>query len=286
MRVLLRGGLGNQLFGWAAGFSLATKHNARLILVTDRIRRTDFGVLDPRDYELDYFGQLSATSTFSKLIEKAGTTVAERPEKTGFLKPRRLFREAGFSFDSRFDSLAVPITLDGYFQSWKYFRGLEAQITSHLTLGASLSPRAESIVASFGDRPWIGIHIRRGDYTKIGTMTLPGYRYYEEATNYVRSIIGASKTIVFSDDIALARNVFPEADRYIGPDELPKAGDVLMTLARSDGLVAANSTLSWWAAFLNLNKSAPKIFPDKWFTDPDLDTRDLLPSEWRTITLG
>ena len=267
--VALRGGLGNQLFCWAAGFSLSAKLGRKLLLLGGKIRRTDHHILDPRTFELDYFGLEEATSwqNFSN----------------SYLKRKLEFRERGFEYDPRFEQIQEPVHLEGYFQSWRYFQDVQQLISDALISKMSFSPQANAVWQEIRHVPWVGVHVRRGDYEKVGVMALPDHNYYQSAIQRAQGLTGATEVFVFSDDISAARKVVPLADRYFGPDEVSRPGDVLNFLSRADALVGANSTLSWWAGFLNRRAQAPRIFPREWFSQNSEDLGDLLPPSWEKL---
>ena len=267
--VALRGGLGNQLFCWAAGFSLSAKLGRELLLLGGKIRRTDHHILDPRTFDLDYFGLEEATSwqNFSN----------------SYLKRKLEFRERGFEYDPRFEQIQEPVHLEGYFQSWRYFQDVQQLISDTLISKMSFSPQANAVWQEVRDVPWVGVHVRRGDYEKVGVMALPDHNYYQSAIQRAQGLTGATKVFVFSDDISAARKLVPLADRYLGPDEVSSPGDVLNFLSRADALVGANSTLSWWAGFLNRRAQAPRIFPREWFSQNSEDLGDLLPPSWEKL---
>jgi len=245
--VALRGGLGNQLFCWAAGFSLSAKLGRKLVLLGGKIRRTDHHILDPRTFELDYFGLEEATrwQAFSN----------------SHLRQNLEFRESGFEYDSRFEQIQKAVHLEGYFQSWRYFQDFQQAIWHALISKMSFSPQANAVWQEVRYVPWVGVHVRRGDYEKVGVMALPDHNYYQSAIRRAQGLTGAREVFVFSDDISAARKVVPLADRYFGPEQVSSPGDVLNFLSRADAFVGANSTLSWWAGFLNRRAQAPIIFP-------------------------
>jgi len=267
--VTLRGGLGNQLFCWAAAFSLSTRLERELVLLGGKIRRTDYHILDPRSFDLDYFGFREASrarSVWDLRIER---------------KP--IFRESGFDYDSRFEDIPGPVRLDGYFQSWRYFEAVQPAVRNLLTSRMELSLDPGDMRRRVKGERWIGVHVRRGDYEKVGIMALPGQDYYSAAVEKVQQLTGVTHVVVFSDDVVAARKVVPFADQYLGPAEVRNAGDVLNLLSQADGLVGANSSLSWWAGFLNREPESPKIFPKEWFTDSSVPTGDLLFPTWERI---
>lgn len=267
--VVLRGGLGNQLFGWAAGLSLAERLGTRLVLLGRAIRRKDHHILDPRTFELGYFGLAEASGVENFVVSR----FSQKP----------VFRERGFEYDPRFQEISEPVTLDGYFQSWRYFQAVQHLVKSSLLSRMSLTQQAREAWNDESENDWIGVHVRRGDYEKVGVMALPGPDYYSKAIARAKELTGAGKVCVFSDDILAARHAVPSADLYFGPGEISRAGDVLNLLSRSSALVGANSSLSWWAAFLGGGRQTVKLFPSNWFSDASVDCSDLLPPNWETI---
>lgn len=284
VRVRLRGGLGNQLFGWATGFALAERLGLGLEMLADRIPRSDHDILDPRHYELGYFGIDPSRVRRPVRLKRPNIKLLE-PLAQRLSGPSALFREEGFHYDSRFLSLAGPVTLEGYFQSWRYFSSVEAKVSSFLIDNAHYTPAAEAAISSLAAEPWVGIHIRRGDYMRVGTMATLMPSYYSAAVRLARDKTDAKRSVVFSDDIVAASAIFPRADCYIGTASMSVPGDVLMTLASATALVGANSTLSWWAAFLKAPNSGPIIFPVQWFSNREIDTADLLPPTWLRMPL-
>lgn len=267
VRVILRDGLGNQFFGWAAGFALATRRNTEFDLLPDRIRRDDYKILDPRVHELDYFG-LPATR---KRPEKPRSLIEATTRLVGGHITKRqqqlVFREEGFAFDPRFAAITELPVLYGYFQSWKYFEGLESQIIEQLSQPATLSAGAEHLVESLDSNPWVRVHVRSGDYKKAGNL------------------VGSAEFTVFSDDPVEAHKLIPWADEYVAPERIQSAGNVLMRLAQAHAIVGANGTLGWWAAFLAKERESPLCFPETWFANEQIPTTDLLPPEWCRIPI-
>lgn len=269
MSVTLRGGLGNQLFCWAAGLALAERLGTRLILLGHSIRRKDHHILDPRDFELGYFGLREA----SRVEHLVASHFNQKP----------VFRERGFAYDTRFEEIFEPVKLDGYFQSWRYFHAIQPAVRDSLLSQMNLTEKARETWDGGSEGNWIGVHVRRSDYEKVGVMALPGKDYYSKAIALAKNSTEAKKVFVFSDDILAARNVVPFADRYFGPEVISTAGDVLNLLSRSRALIGANSSLSWWAAFLSQDSQTTKIFPANWFSDSSIDCSDLLLPTWKTI---
>lgn len=262
----LQGGLGNQLFIWAAGFSLAARIDGILTLDDALIPKLNRNRrLDRRKFELDYFNlRRSAMPSWMR-------------------NSWEVFFEEGFDYDSRFTTIESSVVLHGYFQSWRYMDGQQQRIQEFLLANARYSESLNAITRELGNDPWVGVHVRRGDYLRVGVLNIVGRDYYAEAIPAALAQSGAERFIVFSDDICLAREVVPGAARYIGGENLQSPADTLMLLSKAAAFVGANSSFSWWAAFLNKDPKAFKVFPKQWFSDSSVTCPDLLVESWRRL---
>lgn len=278
MRVTLRGGLGNQLFQWATGYSLAKRLGTKLFLHANRIEKIANREIDDRVYELGYFGL--EVSHLDEVLHPFRGIINSTLRISGKNRLSTVFKERSFQFEPELLSLRHPVTLSGYFQSWRYFEEDFYEIRQILVPTLSHQEHLNSIIAAMPSSDWIGIHIRRGDYLRIGTMSVLGSAYFKHATNALEESFPNVPRVVFSDDIESAREVFPGGHLYLGPGEVPSAGDSLMLLSMSRALVCSNSSFSWWAAFLNPDRHEKVIFPNTWFTHAEMKWDDLLLPEW------
>jgi hypothetical protein len=266
INVELQGGLGNQLFGWAAGFALSKKINVDLTLNTSN--------LIARKYELDAFRlseKIKLSNTKESRIQRMNLTEAT-------------FEEESFQYDERFESISKPKRLKGYFQSWKYFDDFQSEIRSLLYLKQESNDLKllSEITTAY---QVLGIHIRRGDYVGLEEYHgLTSSKYFNNAVQMIRKLSGFEKIMVFSDDIIVAREVFSEGDYYISSQELHSSPETLILMSRCKSFIGSNSSFSWWAGYIGSHNSEFCIFPRPWFTNPSINSRDLLPPNW--ITLG
>lgn len=265
--VELEGGLGNQLFGWAAGLNLARRLNLDLKL--------DCSNLIQRKLALDSFNLANDLEIYSKPKSKRHEIFAKR----------RLFEEANFKYDSRIIAISEAVTLKGYFQSWKYFDEISSEIRRLVTLRYE-SDQLNLVRREFREKKILAIHVRRGDY--VGLENHHGIttkQYYEKSIKIMNDLNSFSQTAVFSDDILAAKDAIPDADYYISENEINSPSETLIAMAECSALIGSNSSFSWWAGYLSDEVSKLRIFPRPWFTDESLDTRDLLPNHWLTIGL-
>jgi len=272
--LVLNGGLGNQLFGYAAGKSIEEKTG----LVCNFIRPGS----GDRPYELHNFG-IDAMVGSSIMSHPLNRTLMNR--FVNRLNPSKFrFFETSFAFDPRFYDDPAGKTLYGYFQSYRYFENIKDQMLNLPNLHIAFSRDFKVLEEKWVGENSVAVHVRRGDYVgKESYHGLASKRYFRLAKISILERNANAKFIVFSDSIDLAKDVFPNASAYISGENLFKPSENLILMSRMGGIIGSNSSLSWWAGFFN---QKPKIncFPDPWFANQQLDTRDLLPPDWKQIS--
>lgn len=167
-----------------------------------------------------------------------------------------------FQFAYIYAQARKGIIPDVYLQDPAHFAGFEDEIRS--LYGAGLEPV-----------DMVSIHIRRGDYVNNPFyVNLCETDYYEHAME----LFPGKKFLVFSDDRDFARTVFPDLEVYEGKDEVD---DFNMMASCSAGNIIANSSFSWWCAFVNPSKTKKVVSPINWYSD-GVD-RTKCPEEWLRI---
>jgi hypothetical protein len=265
--VELQGGLGNQLFGWATGYNLAQKNNAVLKLNTS--------ALIARKFELDKF-------QITKDIQIVNYKL--RNHRFNWIQ-NRIHAESGFAFDPGVMNVKCPVTLRGYFQSWRYFEEVSSSIRSSIRMDETTSDY-DKLSKMFEEGKYLCIHVRRGDYLQAQEHHgLTSKEYFHRAIEIATSVADINQIAVFSDDIESAKKLINSADLYISEKELPSSAETLLLMSKNEALIGSNSSFSWWAAYIGDSESRLRIFPRPWFAESKLDTRDLLPQNWLTIGL-
>ena len=273
--VELRGGLGNQLFGWATAFALSRRTQTPLELLSRSISAR-IGAADPRNFELDYFGLYSREVNPERRDSQSLFPWLRHARE-------RVVIESSFEFDPRILEIKEPVTLKGYFQSPLYFEDLRDEIVSFLWENAHVDAEVTRMADEFGHN-WTAVHVRRGDYERLQNVyTLPSADYYRDCLEAVRRNSGTTKSVVFSDNVDIARKLVPGAFQYVGPSDLPRVGDSLMLMAMATNIVGANSSLSWWAAYLQPQNLGLKVFPHPWFVGDSPSAKDLVMAHWTTM---
>ena len=277
--VTLSGGLGNQMFQLAAGRALALREKANLSADITPLLRYGQRTYGLGDFQLGTHVRLQAGATlrrFSRL---------RRLARQIFLG-EQLFKEASFAYDARILQARAPVRIDGYFQTERYFAEAAAEIR------ADFMPRAEKraginelAARLLPGQPTVSLHVRRGDYTDPAVMKvhgLIGTDYYERALQLIAEKSGSRVVCVFTDDPAWVReNLRLPPDARFVSEHTKSAMEDLMLMSRCSHHITANSSFSWWGAWLNPSQEKVVVTPREWFRpDSRLDTRDLRPAGW------
>lgn len=287
--IQLNGGLGNQLFQYATGRALALRNNCELLLDTSLLSRNTTHVT-PRDLELHHF-QVNGRVTTS--LESAGLILSRSmPVLSSLCSPWRVYVEKGKGYNANLLSLPDQTYLLGYWQSFLYFTGIANAVSAELQIAKPLSATSQAIAVEIDATNSVAIHVRRGDYVSLamaarfhGTLQLP---YYLAALARVREQVCDARYYVFSDDVDWCRKHLPISacnTLFVNHNTGNNAWQDLELMSRCRHHVIANSSFSWWGAWL-ADQRRPSvgrvvIAPNRWFAAvPDLDLSDRLPPHW------
>ena len=287
--VQLHGGLGNQLFQAAAGLSLAQRTGGQILFDLSRFRGNNIRqfALDGLPHGAGLFEGGRRTG-LAKLAAKARNALAGQK----VLPPRgwrgAVYEEAGSAFDLRFEQLAGEVLLAGYFQDLRYFAAVADVVRQGFDMRAVASPQAQALAAQLDGPNSIALHIRRGDYAANAAVAqahgvLPD-SYYEQALQQVRQAHPQSVLFVFSDDTTVADQKAALWDGTAMRGQ--SARDDLWLMSQCHHSIIANSTFSWWAAWLKKQPAGVTIAPARWFADERLNeslAQSLFPAEWMSL---
>ncbi len=273
--VRLEGGLGNQMFQYAAGRAVAARLGCRLVLDTTGLHAK--GLRTFRPLGLHRFRIEAEVDTLPRRALRACTPVRE-PSHT---------HAAGL-----LEAVQPGARLQGYWQSERYFVHERAALRREFALREPPDAVTQALAARIGaEAQATSVHVRRGDYVSDphaaafhGQCSLD---YYRAALQRLRQRHGALRLFVFSDDPAWVRQHFP----FEGPDgeaevveprpEAPELDLWLMSLCRHH--VLANSSFSWWGAWL-APREGQRLAPARWFAEAaGLDDRDMVPPGWERL---
>jgi len=263
--ISLIGGLGNQLFQYAIGRHLSIINQTDL-----RIDLTQFEKYKLHHYSLGHF---SIKESF--VSQKEMTNLYKVIEKSYF-------------YDPDFKSIGNNVLLNGYWQSEKYFFEIAEIIRGDLIINSELSVRGLEISKLIQSSNSVSIHVRRSDYV-VGTYTdqildALDVSYYHNAIDMISELNKDAFFFIFSDDQKWVKNnlVIKNPAMYVSHNTAERNYEDLYLMSLCKHNIIANSSFSWWGAWLNNNKEKTVIAPKCWFNKNarNISDVDLIPSAW------
>lgn len=167
------------------------------------------------------------------------------------------------------------IVLDGYFQNYKHIMPFKEDIINEFKFKFNILDKCSDIIGQYKNP--VAVHVRRGDYVKLPHYWVVTPEYIQSALEYFTD--DEYTFLIFSDDIQWCKEVFPEGVIFM---EGNNQFEDLCLMSLCDHNIIANSSYSWWAAFLNQNKNKKVIAPNMWFSEYK-DLSDLYPQDWKRI---
>jgi hypothetical protein len=294
--VRLAGGLGNQMFQYAFGRSLAHHLNSPLKLdlsfLADR-SPVETHVL--RDFSLDAFDLNVKAANFNK-NDASVYYYLSNPSVTAWKIRRKIsgctvYREQKDSwFDPEVFNLNGNLYFEGNWQSPKYFESIASIIREDFSFKRKISDDLRDIADEIHNSESICLHVRRGDYVWQPYANkfngVKGVDYFDSAISFILQTVINGKIYVFSDDIEwCVENIRFDLPVCFIEREYPNREHHeyfrLMSLCKHFAI--SNSTFSWWAAWLSQNFNKIVVAPKKWFEDSSIDTSDMIPDSWIEI---
>lgn len=281
------GGLGNQMFQYAAGRALSLKLRVPLKLDT----RDFLGYQLHQGFELNrLFNCSNEIATDKDLTELLGwqrvkflRRVLKRPQLKIF-RHKSFVVEPSFSYWNGINQLEGNGYLYGHWQSEKYFIEFAEIIRQDFTFKPPLSNQNSEIAKQISQSNAVSLHVRRGDYVTNSKNSFIGVcplDYFQKAIAYFKSQVNLPVFFVFSDDIEWAKNnlSLDNSTVFVSHNKgIESYNDMrLMSLCKHN--IISNSTFSWWGAWLNQNSQKIVIAPKKWFANGQ-DDADLIPLSW------
>ncbi|RNC68869.1 MAG: alpha-1,2-fucosyltransferase [Desulfuromonadales bacterium] len=291
--VRLNGGIGNQMFQYAAARRIAHVNSAPLKL--DLSWFQEKGPWTPRHFELRVFAlscEIAHSSEVRTLKSRRQNAVFRK--LPGFIKSR-LFHtnqthiiEKSYAFDPAILSLKGDVFLDGYWQSDKYFRDIETVLRADFAFREDMDDDNAKSANLIQASESVSIHIRRGDYVSLPAAQafhgLCPIAYYQDAVHRIRSQVANPTFFVFSDDMVWVKEHLKLGERvhYVDHNGPNRGHDDMRLMSLCKHHVIANSSFSWWGAWLSVNPDKIVYAPQRWF-NKDVKSRDNIPESWLCI---
>jgi hypothetical protein len=303
MKLIVRqlSGLGNQLFQYAAGLYYSGLLNAELSIVTDPSQNA-ISHGHPRPFLLSHFAvtakwrEMTAAERVMFFLESRGLNPASRRA----LKRHVLLRwqhiqlltedvEQRFRFQTKLpvDVGAHTVYLFGYWQVHNIAEKISERLRHEFALRDQPTGQTLEVLRSIRNTEnSVSLHIRRGDYTLAseGNVALP-FKYYSNAMHYMKQRLTNPTFFVFSDDIKFAKeNIDKNSPAvFVEHNDSLSAHEDLRLMSNCKHHIIANSTFSWWGAWLGTSKSKIVLAPRKWLVANCPTENDLIPSTWRLL---
>lgn len=278
VEVEMSGGVGNQLFQYAAAFALSRRVQAQLVLDTSWFRTA--GRRLSRNFQLTELVSLHdddvVISALHPFIRRLRSSV--RGDST--LTDAQIGPE-------RFRSLVTQrsIRMSGYWQSERYFEPIAQLLRDIIVVKRQAALESAEWVTASELSDSVGIHVRRGDYvSNRDTNTFHGVctaTYYEKGLEYVRKTRDVRRVFVFSDDIEWCKKELRlNADTFF-VDQMVGDPDQLKLMSFCSHHVISNSSFSWWAAWLGRTDNQIVVYPEKWFANGG--KLESMPEGWHSL---
>jgi hypothetical protein len=282
IRIKLTGGLGNQMFQFAIGFAIAKKNDVRLSLDLNYINRRQLF----NGFELEkVFNIYSKVSFLNKALSFQSINFKEILNKIDVTFYN--FKEPHFHYTSKILDIPKHSFLDGYWQSELYFKDYSKEIKKIFSFSDKLDEQNQLISNDIDQSNSISIHIRRGDFLlkRNDNHYINLKEYYLKAINESSKFFKNPKYFIFTDDPSWVTDNFVLDHSYfiVAVNQGAKSFyDMhLMSLCKSN--IIANSSFSWWGAWLNDKEDKIIYAPKSWFKDKSICTDNLIPNSWNII---
>ena len=262
------GRLGNQLFQFASTIGIARKAELEVVFPIENV--TNSVVEHFKDGKV-----LNITFDIPKVFNLNKNIIVPKSE----LNIKYTINEPHFHFDSTlFEKISDNTDLTGYYQSEKYFKHIQNELYDLLTFKDDIKEKAINIFPKVAGNT-VSIHIRRGDYVYLQQFhPLCTNDYYIKAANIFENI--NPYFIIFSDDITYCKELFGNSENILYIDNVDPYVDLCL-MSMCDHNIIANSSCSWWGAWLNKNKNKKVVAPKQWFGPAySHDTKDLYCKNW------
>lgn len=282
------GGLGNQMFQYA--FARAKSLRLRRGFCLDKSFlnvKKNKGEYTIRNFELDCFNLQYKTAGLVSVYLYRFLDIIFRKLN---LNQKIIEYEKTIKFDKDLVNSNASVFI-GYFQSEKYFQEYREQIIKDFQLKDTISKYSQDVLCDIEGNyeNSVSVHLRRGDYVSLqsasdvhGTCSVD---YYKKAIETIRGFKPAARFYFFSDDMNWVKKEFFNIDNSFFVEDSPdkKSFEDMYIMSRCHSNIIANSSYSWWGAWLNQNTEKVVIAPKEWFSKKEFCSEDIIPSEWMKI---
>lgn len=276
------GGLGNQMFQYSTAKALALVSKQKLILDVnmlnqDSLRSYDLGIFD------NITEEIASETLRNQLFPKRNLLSRKRVKQATI----HHYKEQHFNFDQRFLQLSGDNYLEGYFQSEQYFLHEEQKIRHSFNFPALRHHSTINDLKKINSTLSVSVHFRRGDYIQNPKVTnyhgICSDIYYLQSMRCIQKAHPKAHFFIFSDDIEWVKqqSFLKEFDHSLIENLTEKKDwEDMLLMSQCKHNITANSSFSWWGAWLNSYQDKKIISPKNWFNDKAVNTSTLIPTTW------
>ncbi len=295
--VQIMGGLGNQMFQYALGKHLSLKTGGEL-----KLDNTQFSWYKLHNYSLQHFDILPSFASsaeinrlrygvendlvarFIESLNRAGRFCAGK----NLVQPRTCLREDRMEFDRNVLKAPDGVYLEGYWQTEKYFREIRSVLLQDFAIVTPPDAENAALLERIRSSNSVSLHVRRGDYANNSRTQqiygCCGIDYYQAAIKSIQDRIENARFFIFSDDPDWAEeNLQIQGSLVVRGNDASKNYEDLRLMNACRHNITANSSFSWWGAWLNQNPQKIVIAPSRWALSSRLNSSDIVPESWERI---
>jgi hypothetical protein len=293
--IKIMGGLGNQLFQYAMARRLSLRRKATLHLDLSLLADKRDATHTHRYYGLGLFPALKGRPLDAVSEQQVVHTTQplyrlyNKVRRLLGLSPAFLYIGEGESFSPNATvlddgPLAELLYLEGYWQNEQYFADIAPTLRQELAFPPFKDSKNQAVaqLIARSNQPTVSVHVRRGDYAQFKSFGMCSVDYYERALAYVQQQLGESNFFVFSDDIDWARKnlPLPVNTTYIDWNQGADSYRDMHLMSLCHNHIIANSSFSWWGAWLNPHLAKVVVAPQVWMADPQVMSERVVPLSW------
>lgn len=278
--IKIQGGLGNQMFQYAFGRNLSLLSGVSFTIDSSYLRKAN---QSNRSFVLDNFNTRVTEASSSEIQQYCGNMQKILDKMRRPIQRKKVVEPENFNADILKRKSGY---FDGFWNNEKYFKNNWETIKKDFTLKKPLGEKSKKILEEIElKQNSVSVHIRRGDYLSISKIanvyvSLP-FSYYKTAMDEILKSHPDAHFFISSDDIGWVKDNFPKEYRttFLPSEEIPDYEEIIL-MSRCEHNIIANSTFSWWAAYLNQNPGKIVIAPKNWFKDESKNKQDLILDTW------
>lgn len=286
--IKLQGGLGNQLFQYA--FGKAIEFYTKIPVEFDDIKY--LGKNPYRNYELSRYNtnvvliDHTRKKSILKKILRELLIIKHLKNKVNVYKNKKIewikLEDNSLTYCDKYKHIKKGMYIEGFYQCEEYFKEISDKIRQDFVFKEKLNDQNLEILNEIKSSESVSLHIRRGDYLSCSGYGILSVGYYKKGLDIIKDKLKDKdlKIFVFTEDTAWAKeNIKFDVDTMFVNCNNSEEGYFDLELMRNcKHNIIANSSLSWWGAWLNNNPSKIVIAPDPWFID--IVNSDIVPDEW------